>query len=133
MFCIISPVFEDGAFIFKCFIINSQFTFNKQEKLKSRKRIDHDLFSNGKSASAFPITVLFDFAENAAEPLQAGVTVSSRKFKKAVERNRVKRILREGYRLQKFPLEQYLKRKWFFPYNFFYLYRERTAGFCRGL
>src|SRR4051794_23900081 len=99
-----------GLLFIKYFLINNQFKFNKQEKLKSRTLIDH-LFSKGKSVSAFPIKALFDVLENATEPLQAGVTVSSRKFKKAVERNRVKRILREAYRLQKLPLTQYLKER----------------------
>lgn len=35
------------------------------------------------------------------EPLQAGFTVSSKFFKKAVDRNRIKRITREAYRMQK--------------------------------
>jgi ribonuclease P protein component len=43
--------------------------------------------------------------------MQAGVTVSSRNFKKAVERNRVKRILREAYRVQKLPLQHTLKKQ----------------------
>jgi ribonuclease P protein component len=41
--------------------------------------------------------------------LQCGVAVSSRNFKKAVSRNRVKRIVREVYRLQKLPLQNLLK------------------------
>jgi ribonuclease P protein component len=41
--------------------------------------------------------------------LQAGVTVSSRNFKKAVSRNRVKRVLREAYRLEKMPLQNMLR------------------------
>jgi ribonuclease P protein component len=41
--------------------------------------------------------------------LQCGVAVSSRNFKKAVARNRVKRIMREAYRLQKFPLQDLLE------------------------
>ena len=52
---------------------------------------------------------MFDYLEETANPLQAGVTVSSRNFKKAVQRNRVKRILREAYRLQKNELRDKLK------------------------
>jgi ribonuclease P protein component len=88
-------------------VISTKLTYNKKEKLKSRKLIEH-LFSKGKSTSAFPLKVLYDFAEDVEVPLQAGVTASSRHFKKAVERNRVKRVIREAYRLQKVPLQQLL-------------------------
>ncbi|MDB5247067.1 MAG: Ribonuclease protein component [Segetibacter sp.] len=107
MFCIICPIFRDGAFIFKTISISRHFTFNKDERLKSRKFIDQ-LFNKGKSFSSFPIKVLYDFTEDTTVPLKAGVTVSSRNFKKAVQRNRVKRILREAYRLQKIPLQEML-------------------------
>ena len=66
--------------------------------------IEH-LFTKGKSMSAFPVKLLYDFSEDETKPLKAGVTVSSRNFKKAVDRNRVKRLLREAYRLQKIPLQ----------------------------
>ena len=39
--------------------------------------------------------------ENHISPLQAGFTVSTRHFKKAVDRNRIRRLMRESYRLQK--------------------------------
>ena len=68
------------------------------------------MFKAGKSLSVFPVKVLYDYTENAV-PLQAGVTVSSRRFKKAVDRNRIKRILREVYRLQKVPLQSLLQRQ----------------------
>jgi ribonuclease P protein component len=66
------------------------------------------LFRSGKSISAFPIKVLYDFVENAGEPLQAGVTASSRHYKKAVQRNRIKRVMRETFRLQKADLQETL-------------------------
>jgi len=52
---------------------------------------------------------LYDIVDNPVSTLQAAVAVSSRNFKKAVERNRVKRIFREAYRLQKLPLQNFLK------------------------
>ncbi len=67
------------------------------------------MFSKGKSFSVYPIKVLYDFIDDPTCTLQAGVTVSSRNFKKAVDRNRVKRVLREAYRIQKLPLQNFLK------------------------
>ncbi len=67
------------------------------------------MFSKGKSFSVYPIKVLYEFIDDPTCTLQAGVTVSSRNFKKAVDRNRVKRVLREAYRIQKLPLQNFLK------------------------
>ena len=98
-----------GFSFYKLSIIPTRFTYNKEEKLKSRKLIEH-LFDKGQSLSAFPLKVLYDYTENTVQ-LQAGVTISSRRFKKAVDRNRVKRILREAYRLQKLPLQNLLQQQ----------------------
>lgn len=82
------------------------FTFNKQEKLKSRKLIQQ-LFAEGKSFLVFPVKVMYlQVAEPMDFPLKIGVSASSRSFKKAVDRNRIKRVLREQYRLNKLPLHQ---------------------------
>lgn len=63
------------------------------------------IFTAGKSFSVFPVKVFYITYENkTAEPLQAGVGVSVRHFKKAVDRNRIKRLLRECYRLNKQPV-----------------------------
>lgn len=79
------------------------FTLGKTERLKSRKAIE-ELFEKGKSFSIPPIRVLYQ--RTAMEELQAGVGVSSKNFKKAVDRNRIKRRIKEAYRLQKIPLQQ---------------------------
>ncbi len=94
----------------KPFIISKQLSYNKDEKLKSRKLIQH-LFDEGKSFSVFPVKVLYDAIEDTAVPIKAGVAVSSRRFKKAVDRNRIKRTLREVYRQQKLPLQNTLAEK----------------------
>lgn len=77
-------------------------TYSKQEKLKSRKALEQ-LFAKGKSFSVFPIKVFYTVTDDTAL-VQAGVGVSSRIFKKAHDRNKVKRLLREVYRTQKHPL-----------------------------
>ncbi len=77
-----------------------QFTLGKKERLKSRK-LTEQLFSEGKKFSVAPIRVLY-LLQDAEEPLlQLGVSASSKVFKKAVDRNRIKRLLREAWRLQK--------------------------------
>lgn len=79
------------------------FTLKKAERLKSRKSIEQ-LFSAGKNFFIYPFKVQYSVtAQTTASelPLQAGVTVSTRNFKKAVDRNRIKRLTREAYRLQK--------------------------------
>lgn len=76
-------------------------SFSKKEKLKSKKLIDQ-LFNEGKSVSVFPFRMVYlqaSFKNNINA--QVGVSVSKRHFKKAVDRNRIKRLLRETYRLNK--------------------------------
>ncbi len=83
-------------------------TFTKEEKLKSRKLIQL-LFKQGVSFSNFPFRVLYFFLEKNIAPLQTGFAVSAKQFKKAVDRNRIKRLMRETYRLQKRTLTDTLK------------------------
>jgi ribonuclease P protein component len=84
------------------------FSYNKFEKLKSRKQIEL-LFAKGKSISAFPVKVFYLPVEHTpVHPVQVGVGVSARNFKKAVDRNTIKRRMREAYRLHKLPLHEQL-------------------------
>jgi ribonuclease P protein component len=90
-------------------LIKKEFTLSKAERLKSRKRID-ELFKSGRSFSIPTFRVYYLFEERGAAPLQAGFGVSSRLFRKAVERNRIKRLTRETYRVRKIPLPELLKK-----------------------
>lgn len=79
-----------------------RFTFNKKDRLKSKKLIDQ-LFAEGKSVTAYPLRMVYigtTFDDGSL--VKAGVSVSKRSFKKAVDRNRIKRLLRESYRLNKY-------------------------------
>jgi ribonuclease P protein component len=88
-----------------------QFSYSKLEKLKSRKQIEN-LFAKGKSFNAFPLRIFYTLApEKNNFPVKVAVGVSKRHFKKAVERNRIKRLLREAYRTQKKDLHLFLKEK----------------------
>ena len=84
------------------------FSYNKFEKLKSRKQIEL-LFAQGKSISSFPVKVFYlSIDHTPLHPVQVGVGVSARNFKKAVDRNTIKRRMREAYRLHKLPLHEHL-------------------------
>jgi len=78
-----------------------RFTLKKEEKLKS-KRLIGELFEQGKSISKFPLRLVYLQAEHSSEyPIQVAFSAPKRKFKKAVIRNRVKRLMREAYRKNK--------------------------------
>ncbi len=96
------------------------FTYPKNEKLKSKKVID-SLFSKGQSVSKFPLRLVFVETTNVEknEPrIKIGVSVSKKNFKKAVDRNYFKRLLRECYRLNKHILTQNAKKS--YAMMFFY-------------
>jgi ribonuclease P protein component len=76
-------------------------TFGKEERLKSKKIIER-LYIDGKSVKSFPLRMVYLQTEHTSNfPVQAGVSVPKRNFKNAVDRNRIKRLMRETYRLQK--------------------------------
>ena len=84
-----------------------RYFLGKEDRLKSRKSIDL-LFKKGKSFSHFPFKVFWMQAAG-DHVLQAAFSASSRNFKKATDRNRIKRLMREAYRLQKNTLSEALK------------------------
>lgn len=88
-------------------------TLPKSERLYLKKEIE-ELFSGKQdSFSIFPIRVVFQKTERNKDlpPVRILVSVSKRKFKRAVKRNRVKRQLREAYRKNKFILTDFINGK----------------------
>lgn len=74
-------------------------SYSNKEKLKSEKLITK-LFSEGQSVVAYPLRLVYLQTTHTDDvKLKTGVSVSKRNFKKAVDRNRIKRLLREAYRL----------------------------------
>lgn len=78
-------------------------TFPKQERLASRIRIE-ELFSNGEGFCIYPFRILYYFSPEETPGVHILFSVPKKKFKKAIERNRIKRLCRESYRVQKHEL-----------------------------
>jgi len=77
-------------------------TFDTSERLKSRKIIERIFNREGKSFSNYPLRVIWlETPLDTTFPVQITFSVSKKKFKKAVNRNRIKRLMREAYRLNK--------------------------------
>ena len=103
----------EGFFNFDWLEKKQKYTLGKNERLKSRKAIEQ-LFADGKSFSLFPFKIIWKITANGQQSadnlfLQSAFSVSKRYFKKATDRNRVKRLMREAYRLQKNDLQNNLQ------------------------
>ena len=81
-----------------------QHTLSKKQRLKSRKLIEL-LFASGKTLKRYPLLLLYlPTPTNKGEETQrltAGFAVSKKNFKKATDRNRIKRLMREAFRLNR--------------------------------
>lgn len=77
------------------------YTFNKEERLCSRKLLDL-LFKNGSSFLLYPFRISYLFVDEPANyPAQVVINVAKKRYKRAVDRNLIKRRIREAYRLHK--------------------------------
>lgn len=86
---------------------NRKQTLRKAERLCSKKLIDALFAGGNKSLAAYPVRAVYMVVEkDAPAPVSLLVSVSKRRFKRAVRRNRVKRQLREAYRRNKHILYQ---------------------------
>ena len=90
----------------------SSYTFHRDERLKSRKVIGM-LFKEGKTFGQYPLRVVYMPVEERRSdfPAQFTVSVPKKKFPKAVSRNRIRRQVREAWRLNKHRLYRALRGK----------------------
>lgn len=85
--------------------------FRKSERLSGINEIDH-LFKDGYSLFKYPLKIKWLPVENDNNvPIKVVISVSKRRFKRAIDRNRIKRIMRECFRLNKSIIENRLESK----------------------
>ncbi|MDD3723174.1 MAG: ribonuclease P protein component [Lutibacter sp.] len=98
-----------------------KFTLGKAEKLKSRKLIEH-LFEEGKRIKLFPLQLIYlPISHDSIFPVKVGFSVPKRVVKLAVNRNRIKRMMREVYRTNKYLISEKIKE----PYIFMLIYTDK--------
>ena len=88
--------------------IQQRYTLQAIERLKLRKQIE-TLFQTGEAFSVFPLRIVYRLipsTDASASPVQVGFSIPKKRIKKAVGRNKVRRVLKEAWRLQKHPLYQ---------------------------
>jgi len=101
-----------------------RFTLGTDDKLKSKKVIEQ-LFTEGSRVKSFPLQLIYLKKEHYSEsPIKVGFTVPKRSVKLAVNRNRIKRMMREVYRKNKQLFSKNINEKYIFM--FIYMTKEET-------
>jgi len=86
-------------------------TFKKAERLKSNLAIK-GLLDQGKTLSSFPLKIFWNSVEDPGQkfPVKVAILVPKKRFPRAVDRNLMKRRIRESYRQNKQPLYESLNK-----------------------
>uniref|UniRef100_F4C357 Ribonuclease P protein component n=1 Tax=Sphingobacterium sp. (strain 21) TaxID=743722 RepID=F4C357_SPHS2 len=84
-----------------------RYTFKKEERLCNKKLLTK-LFQSGSSFILYPYRISFLPSQHLPYPIQIVVSVPKRRFKRAVDRNLLKRRTKEAYRLQKHILHTFI-------------------------
>lgn len=100
-------------------------TFPKHERLHSKKLLEK-LFKEGKSIKLYPLRFIY-LPLPEAEHTQVVFSVPRRNFKKAVDRNRIKRHMREAYRIHKSAITYNLPIDIPFLLGYIYIAKEKQA------
>jgi ribonuclease P protein component len=100
-------------------------TIKRQERLKSH-RIIGELINSGKTITVFPLKLFWEYKGNEhLIPASFAMAVPSRNIQNAVDRNLIKRRIREAYRLNKHTLYEFLSDKKLYLY-FVFLYLPKN-------
>ncbi|MGA8852721.1 MAG: ribonuclease P protein component [Christiangramia sp.] len=99
--------------------------FGKKDRLKSKKLIDK-LFVEGKSVKSYPLKLVYTSFDNSEKPeLKTGVSVPKKLVKTAVARNRIKRLMREVFRKNKYLVNNQISTS--YALMFIYISREEIS------
>ena len=82
-----------------------RYTLRKREILRSRKEI-RELFKNGSSFFLYPYKFIYRITSEGEKPLRVLFTVPVKHFKRATDRNKIRRRMREAFRLNKQMLKE---------------------------
>jgi ribonuclease P protein component len=101
------------------------YTLGKEEKLKSKTVIEQ-LFAEGSRVKSFPLQLIYLQKGHYSQfPIKVGFTVPKRSVKMAVNRNRIKRLMREVYRKNKQLFAENLNEQYVFM--FIYMTNEEVC------
>lgn len=84
------------------------FTFRKHERLRSKKVLD-ELFNKGKAINLFPFRLVWLNNPEGDFFVKIAISVPKKTFKRAVDRNRIRRLIREAYRQHKHVMYEKVK------------------------
>jgi ribonuclease P protein component len=91
--------------------LDNRYTFKKEERISAQKEIDL-LFDKGNSFISFPLRIIYlEKKPFSGVEISVLISVPKKRFKRAVQRNRIKRLIRESYRLNKSLLLDHLQGK----------------------
>lgn len=104
-------------------------TFNKKERLRSRKAFD-ELIKHGRSFNSHPFLIIWKKSDKEIKercPVQISVSVPKKLFKHAVDRNIIKRRTHEAYRINKHKLIKHLEKKGY-KFDIIFVYRKKDIA-----